>query len=92
MVIFLSSSLGRPVTTTACSAVESCCHDSMAILDRLDVKASRLEVRFKFGRDWSVKLLSQILEMASSFLALSLLSGSKGKASSFSSANDLRSK
>ena len=63
-VILQSSSLGQLAATTACNAVESSCHDSMAILDRLDVKASRLDVRFRFGRDWSVKLLSQILEMA----------------------------
>ena len=39
-------------------------HESMAILDRLDVSASRLLVRFKFGKDASVRLLSQMLEIA----------------------------
>ena len=39
-------------------------HESMAILDRLDVSASRLLVLFKFGRDESVRLLSQMLEIA----------------------------
>ena len=39
-------------------------HESMAMLDRLDVRASKLLVRFKFGIDASVRLLSQMLEIA----------------------------
>jgi len=66
--------------------------DRIAMLLRRGVSASALLDLYKLVGFKSRKRSSQVLDIASSFFALSLLRGSRGKTKSLASARDLKSK